>query len=159
MAAFRYVAVDTAGTTHRGTMEAASEARVIESLQRKGFIPLKAEPDRGGGLASQFLTLDVGRGGAFGKSDLANITRELATMLGAGQNLDAALRFLIETSTDDLVYVQQASFTNRVGAPQTGAFPANVSARYVRITVVSTVALDAAHLTWASFYEFSVTGI
>jgi general secretion pathway protein F len=98
MGAYRYVAVDTAGTTHRGTMEAASEARVIESLQRKGFIPLKAEPDRGAGLAAQFLTLDIGRGGALSKGDLANITRELATMLGAGQNLDASLRFLIETA-------------------------------------------------------------
>jgi len=100
--AFRYVAVDTAGTTHRGTMEAASEARVIESLQRKGFIPLKAEPDRGSGFAAQFLTLDIG-GGGLGKGDVANITRELATMLGAGQNLDAALRFLIETATSKRV--------------------------------------------------------
>jgi general secretion pathway protein F len=100
--AFRYVAVDAAGATHRGTMEAASEARVIESLQRKGFIPLKAEPDRGAGRAAQFLTLDIG-GGGLNKSDVANITRELATMLGAGQNLDAALRFLIETSTSKRV--------------------------------------------------------
>lgn len=101
MAAYRYVAVDAAGATHRGTMEAASEARVIESLQRKGFIPLKAEPDRGAGFASQFLTLDIG--GGLSKGDVANITRELATMLGAGQNLDAALRFLIETSTSKRV--------------------------------------------------------
>lgn len=84
MGAYRYVAVDAAGTTHRGTMEAASEARVIELLQRKGFIPLKAEPDRGAGFASQFLTLDIG-GGGLKKGDVANITRELATMLGAGQ--------------------------------------------------------------------------
>jgi general secretion pathway protein F len=100
MAAFRYVAVDAAGATHRGTMEAASEARVIESLQRKGFIPLKAEPDRGAGFGSQFLTLDLGRGSALSKGDLANITRELATMLGAGQNLDASLRFLVETAAN-----------------------------------------------------------
>src|SRR5579859_4743051 len=103
MTAFRYVAVDAAGTTHRGTMEAASEARVIESLQRKGFIPLKAEPDRGAGLAAQFLTLEIGRGGALSKGDLANVTRELATMLGAGQNLDASLRFLVETSSSPRV--------------------------------------------------------
>jgi general secretion pathway protein F len=102
MAAFRYVAVDAAGATHRGTMEAASEARVIESLQRKGFIPLKAEPDRGSSFGANFLTLDLG-GGGLSKGDIANITRELATMLGAGQNLDAALRFLIETSTSKKV--------------------------------------------------------
>jgi general secretion pathway protein F len=114
MAAFRYVAVDAAGTTHRGTMEAASEARVIESLQRKGFIPLKAEPDRGSGFTAQFLTLEIGRGGALGKADLANITRELATMLGAGQNLDAALRFLIETSTNRKVIAVMSRVREKV---------------------------------------------
>lgn len=114
MAAFRYVAVDAAGATHRGTMEAASEARVIESLQRKGFIPLKAEPDRGAGLGSNFLTLDIGRGGALSKADLANITRELATMLGAGQNLDAALRFLIETSTNRKVIAVMSRVREKV---------------------------------------------
>ncbi len=114
MGAFRYVAVDAAGATHRGTMEAASEARVIESLQRKGYIPLKAEPDRGAGFASQFLTLEVGRGGAFSKGDLANITRELATMLGAGQNLDAALRFLIETSNSRKVIAVMSRVREKV---------------------------------------------
>ena len=96
MASFRYTAIDAAGVIQRGAMEAASEARVIESLQRKGFIPLKAEPDRGAGIAAG-LSLDLG-GGGLRRGDVANITRELATMLGAGQNLDAALRFLIETS-------------------------------------------------------------
>ncbi len=98
MAAFRYVAVDSAGTLHRGAMEAASEAGVIESLQRQGYIPLKAEPDAGGSWASRFFKLEIGRQGALSRADVADITRELATMLGAGQNLDAALRFLIETA-------------------------------------------------------------
>jgi general secretion pathway protein F len=112
MGAFRYVAVDAAGTTHRGTMEAASEARVIESLQRKGFIPLKAEPDRG--TAAQFLTLDIGRGGVLSKGDLANITRELATMLGAGQNLDSSLRFLIETANSRKVIAVMSRVREKV---------------------------------------------
>ncbi len=97
MASFRYTAIDAAGVVQRGAMEAASEARVIESLQRKGFIPLKAEPDRGTGWTGG-LTLEIGRQGGLSRGDVANVTRELATMLGAGQNLDAALRFLIETS-------------------------------------------------------------
>jgi general secretion pathway protein F len=97
VASFRYTAIDAAGVVQRGAMEAASEARVIESLQRKGFIPLKAEPDRGAGWTAG-LTLEIGRKGGLSRGDVANVTRELATMLGAGQNLDAALRFLIETS-------------------------------------------------------------
>ena len=102
MAAFRYVAVDAAGTLHRGQMDAASEAGVIESLQRQGFIPLKAEPDAGGGWARRLLNLEIGRPG-LSRADVTDITRELATMLGAGQNLDAALRFLIETSDNPRV--------------------------------------------------------
>ena len=98
MAAFRYVAVDAAGTLHRGAMEAASEAGVIESLQRQGYIPLKAEPDTGGGWVVRLLTLAPIRKRGLSRADIANVTRELATMLGAGQNLDAALRFLIETA-------------------------------------------------------------
>jgi len=101
MGSYRYTAIDAAGVVQRGAMEAASEARVIESLQRKGFIPLKAEPDRGAGIAAG-LSLDLG-GGGLTRGDVANITRELATMLGAGQNLDAALRFLIETSSSKRV--------------------------------------------------------
>lgn len=99
MPAFRYVAVDAAGALHRGAMEAANEAGVIDSLQRQGFIPLKAEPDTGGGWASRLLKIEFGRKSGLRRADLVNVTRELATMLGAGQNLDAALRFLIETSS------------------------------------------------------------
>ncbi|MDB5395018.1 MAG: type secretion system protein [Rhodospirillales bacterium] len=98
MTAFRYVAVDSAGTVHKGAMEAVSEAGVIESLQRQGYIPLKAEPDTGGGWASRLIKLDLTRQRGLSRTDVANVTRELATMLGAGQNLDAALRFLIETA-------------------------------------------------------------
>jgi general secretion pathway protein F len=101
--AFRYVAVDAAGTLHKGAMEAASEAGVIESLQRQGYIPLKAEPDTGGAFASRFLKLDLTRKRGLSRADVANVTRELATMLGAGQNLDAALRFLVETAGNDRV--------------------------------------------------------
>jgi general secretion pathway protein F len=121
MPGFRYVAVDTAGTTHRGTMEATSEARVIESLQRKGFIPLKAEPDRGAGFGSQFLRLEMGRGGALSRGDLANITRELATMLGAGQNLDASLRFLVEISNSRKVIAVMSRVREKV---RSGSSPA-----------------------------------
>jgi general secretion pathway protein F len=79
-------------------MEAVNEAGVIASLQRQGFIPLKAEPDTGGGRLSQIFKLQLTRKGGLSRADVANVTRELATMLGAGQNLDAALRFLVETA-------------------------------------------------------------
>ena len=103
MPAFRYVAVDAAGALHKGTMEAVNEAGVIESLQRQGYIPLKAEPETGSGLAARILKLDLVRKRGLSRADIANLTRELATMLGAGQNLDAALRFLVEGAGNDRV--------------------------------------------------------
>jgi general secretion pathway protein F len=40
----------------------------------------------------------VGRGQALSKQDLTDVTRELSLMLGAGQDLDRALRFLLQSA-------------------------------------------------------------
>jgi hypothetical protein len=63
--------------------------------------------------------------------------------------------FDIETSADDAVYTRQVS-TSGSAAPQSGSFPAGVSARYVRITITNADA--GVSPTWASFFEFVVTG-
>ncbi len=96
MPAFRYVAIDSAGQTVRGTMDAASEAEVVTRLQRQGSIPMRAEPAGGSGLAD-LLHRDFGRRG-LRRQDVANLTRELSIMLGAGQDLDRSLRFLVDTA-------------------------------------------------------------
>ena len=44
MPSFRYTAIDAAGQTVRGEMEAATEAAVVSRLQRQGYIPVRAEP-------------------------------------------------------------------------------------------------------------------
>ncbi len=95
MPAFRFVALDSAGRTTRGVMEAASEAELVARLQRQGSIPLRAEP-AGTGL-SRLFEREIGRRG-MSRQDVANFTRELAVMLSAGQDLDRSLRFLAETA-------------------------------------------------------------
>lgn len=66
--------------------------------------------------------------------------------------------YLVETSPDDTVYTQQIT-ANGTGVTQTIALPANVSARYVRVTVTSATPLYANGTnTWVSFWEFSLTG-
>jgi len=95
MPAFRFVALDPAGRTTRGVMEAASEAELVARLQRQGSIPLRAEP-AGTGL-SRLFEREIGRRG-MSRQDVANFTRELAVMLSAGQDLDRSLRFLAETA-------------------------------------------------------------
>ncbi len=66
--------------------------------------------------------------------------------------------YLVETSTDDAVYAQQVTASG-TGVTQTIALPANVTARYVRITVTGATPVYANNTgTWASFWEFSLQG-
>ncbi len=95
MPAFRYTAIDPAGAMTKGEMEAADAASVITWLQRQGSIPIRAEPlERWRWL--DVLTRDVRGSAALSRNDVTNMMRELSIMLGAGQDLDRALRFMIE---------------------------------------------------------------
>ena len=97
MTSFRFVALDPAGRTLRGTMDAGSEAEVVARLQRQGSIPLRAEP----ATASwrRLLDREIGRR-CMSRQEVADFTRELSVMLGAGQDLDRSLRFLVETAAN-----------------------------------------------------------
>lgn len=97
MGSFRFVALDRAGVLTRGVMEAASEADVVARLQRQGAIPVRAEPAGRGRSLAGLLGMELGRR-RLRRQDVADLTRELAIMLGAGQDLDRALRFLVETA-------------------------------------------------------------
>jgi len=99
MPSFRYTAITPAGETATGLMEAASEQAVIDILRRQGSLPMRAEPaDRGPGFLSSLLGAEFGSGRRLSGQDLAETTRELALMLTAGQDLDRALRFLVDTA-------------------------------------------------------------
>jgi general secretion pathway protein F len=100
MPSFRYVAIDAAGQTRRGLMDAVSEADAVAQIQRQGDIPIRAEP--AAGMLSGLLNIDFG-GRSMGRQDVTNMTRELAVMLGAGQDLDRSLRFLAETAPNPRV--------------------------------------------------------
>ncbi len=91
MALFRYTAIDPGGALVEGDMEAADAAGVIARLKQEGHLPVRAEPARG-------VRLDLFGGGGLRPAEVAEVTSELAIMLGAGQDLDRALRFLVETS-------------------------------------------------------------
>ena len=94
MTLFRYRAINDAGETLQGQMEAASLEEVVARLQDQGHTPLEAQPANGaaggGTLAALF------RRGPFSGDQLAQFTHQLATLLGAGQPLDRALGILLE---------------------------------------------------------------
>jgi general secretion pathway protein F len=91
---FRYKAVNDAGETLQGQMEAGSVDEVIARLQDQGHTPLEARSAEGAatgsGLAGMF------KRGPFTGDQLALFTHQLATLLGAGQPLDRALTILLD---------------------------------------------------------------
>jgi general secretion pathway protein F len=104
MPSFRYTAVSPNGDLVQGFLDGPSEAAVIETLRRQGSLPMRAEPaDKARGLLNELLGAEFGRGRALSGAEVANITRELAVMLTAGQDLDRSLRFLVDTSPNPRV--------------------------------------------------------
>ena len=98
MPSYRWSAINGGGDVVRGVMEAADRSAVVERLQRQGQIVLRADPaDRRRGL-SDFLQFELGGARGLDKAALAEVTRELAIMLAAGQDLDRALRFVVDNT-------------------------------------------------------------
>ncbi len=99
MSLFWYQAINAAGETEEGEIEASVEELAVAQLQDAGFIPIRVEP------AGQTKRRKSGGGLSFSRGkkrithkDIGDFTRELATMLGAGLPLDSALQTLNEVS-------------------------------------------------------------
>jgi general secretion pathway protein F len=95
---FRYTAIDQAGKIVRGALDATNETGANDQLRVQGQMLLSVKRiGQHGGL------FDVLRGGleiesGLSKTVLAHFTRELSVMLNAGQDIDNALRFLVEST-------------------------------------------------------------
>jgi general secretion pathway protein F len=79
-------------------MEAATAAEVVVRLQRQGSMPVRAEPAEKASRWTGLLQMDLRGRRGLRKQDVADLIRELATMLTAGQDLDRALRYMQETA-------------------------------------------------------------
>jgi general secretion pathway protein F len=95
---FRWSAVNPGGDVVRGVMEAPDRGAVVERLQRQGQTVLRADPAEGGRGWADLLQIEFGRNRGLDKTALSEVTRELAIMLAAGQDLDRALRFVAENT-------------------------------------------------------------
>src|SRR5216683_7952776 len=96
MPTFRWSAVTAGGDVVSGVSEAPDQATIVERLQRQGQIVLSAEPADRRSLFAELLQTDLGWRRGIDRTTLGEVTRELAMMLGAGQDLDRALRFVID---------------------------------------------------------------
>ena len=98
MPLFRWSAINGGGEAVRGVMDAPDRAAVVERLQRQGQTVLRADPADGRRGFGELLQLEIGGVRGLDKNALSEVTRELAIMLGAGQDLDRALRFVVDNT-------------------------------------------------------------
>jgi general secretion pathway protein F len=98
MPQFRWSAIDGGGNVIGGLMEAPDTAAVVERLQRRGQIVLRADPADGRNGLSELLRLELAGSRGLDKGTLCEVTRELAIMLGSGQDLDRTLRFVVDNT-------------------------------------------------------------
>ncbi len=90
-----YKGFDDSGKTVKGTLDATSEAQAIQQLKARGVIPEKlTEKGAGTGLQQEITIPGLERGPSL--KDLALLTRQLATMVGAGVSILRALAIVRE---------------------------------------------------------------
>lgn len=97
MPAFAYQALDSSGKTQRGVLQGDTARAVRGALRERGLNPLSVEEVREG--AGRKTGLFERRG--LGAAQLALLTRQLATLIGAGLPIDEALGALSEQAENE----------------------------------------------------------
>jgi general secretion pathway protein F len=95
MASFRYRAVTASGATINGVVDAASPAVAAQQLRAQGHYPLFVR-EAGTKVLSGLLHRELRFRRKPSLRGLATLTQELATLLGAGLELDRALSILVK---------------------------------------------------------------
>jgi general secretion pathway protein F len=112
MAAFRFAAADTSGKEQKGVLEADS-ARVARQLLRgRGLIPLSVEAVYDEVGSGSGVSMRLGR--RLGQTELAVITRQLASLMGAQLPVADALTVMVEQSEKQQVREIMASIRTDV---------------------------------------------
>ena len=91
MAQWSFLALDEGGRRRRGNIEGDNPRQVRGLLREQDLRPLDVRP-ASAGLASRFR---LGKRRGLGSEALAQLTRQLATLLRGGLSLDAALNALV----------------------------------------------------------------
>ncbi len=93
MPAFDYVALDAKGKQKKGVLEGDSPRQVRQQLKEQGLVPLSVETNAQKAKEQTGKIVTLGRV-SISASDLALITRQMATLLSAGLPLEEALKAL-----------------------------------------------------------------
>ncbi len=140
MAAFEYTALDAGGRRRKGVLEADSLRQVRQLLRDQGLAPLSvnaAVKSRRGGRQTPMF----GFGQRLKGLDRVLVTRQLATLVGAGLPLDEALDAVAQQAEKQPVRALVMAVRSRVLEGQSlaaslGEFPASFNTLY-RSTVAA----------------------
>ena len=119
MAGFRYQAIDASGRIHKGVLETDSQRQVRAMLREQGLTAVEVEgltqqsdlPGKKTTRASSRRRLPV--------AELAMLTRQFATLLGAGLTIEQTMNALIEQSDNHFIGQVLAGVRGEVLAGQT----------------------------------------
>ncbi len=127
MAAFAYRALDAKGRSSKGIVEAASAAAARQALRARQLLPVSVEPTAARRAPGRGLALPM-RSGAIGLRALTLVTRQLATLIGAGIRVEDALRTVADQAgspkvTSLLLNLRAAVLDGRSFAAALGDYP------------------------------------
>ena len=92
MGTYHYEAVDQAGRSERGVLEAESERLARQQLLSRGLLTVSLKAGRSRAAARA-------RSAGLRRTELSWLTRQLASLVAAGLSLEASLGVVIEQAT------------------------------------------------------------
>ena len=111
MAAFEYLAIDQKGQRHKGVLEGDAPRQIRQKLRENGLIPVEVtlitQTNKHKITRKQFFT-------SISADELTLITRQLATLLSAGLQVEEALASVSEQAEKSSVKKVLASVHARV---------------------------------------------
>jgi len=124
--AFRYAAADSAGKELSGVIEADSARAARQLLRGRGLVPLTVEPVV---AEAQRAALQLAIGRRLSQTELAVLTRQMASLLGAQLPVADALTVMVEQSEKQQIRELMAAIRTDVLA---GSSLSNALARHPR---------------------------
>ena len=103
MNSYRYRAISANGMIQQGVVEAIDEKSAVRQLRDQGMLPVEIALDAKAWRFRRLLSIEFVWRRGLGAEALAEATHEIATMLKAGQDLDRALRYVVDTANQRAV--------------------------------------------------------
>jgi len=136
MAAFDYNALDTSGQLKKGVIEADSARQARNVLRERNLVPVSvSESSASGKSGNKISAYKIWQRRRIGLRELSTFTRQFATMIAAGLQIEKALQTLINQSENRktksiLAAVRAQVMEGRTLAESLGSFPDSFSEIY-----------------------------